>query len=321
MMPHVSVIVPTYQRASLLGETIGSLLSQTLTDLEIIVADDGSMDETPDIIAGFRDPRVRYLGSEHLGMPRIWNRALSWVRGRYVMTCHDHDRYDRTLLAELSALLDQNPTAAYGHCGIIGLDANGSREVGRYILDCPELMCGMSFLTSVLLPGLDSKVSAMTMFRRTAIDGRGLDPAFGESADVELWMRLACRGDVAYTSSPLIAVTKRDQSSVMYHRGARLAAQVLAAKRKYLRMIQNPARRKRIEAGWRRAIDKLAFSEWLKVAESRLPEEEDFLLEFVRREGSAPTARVVRVLRWLPHPISLEMLRLARRLSRRLSRR
>lgn len=314
-MPQVSIIIPTYQRARLLGDTLIALLAQTLTDWEIIVADDGSTDDTPETVAHFRDNRVRYLRCGHLGMPQIWNQALPLAQGEYLMTCHDHDVYNRTLLAELGGLLDRYPTAVYAHCGIIGVDASGA-EVRRYMLDCPELMCGMDFLVNVLLPGLDSKVTALTMFRRAAIDGLGLDPSFGEAADVEFWMRLACLGDVAYTPKLLIGVRERDQASQLYYRGARMADRVLAAKRRYLPTIKDPAQRRLVEAGWHRAMPRLAFAEWLRISGAGLPEEEDFLLQFIRREGGTLTARLLWILSRLPSSFSRGILRAGKRLTK-----
>jgi glycosyltransferase involved in cell wall biosynthesis len=57
----VSVVIPAYNRAGLVGETIKSLLAQTLADFEAIVVDDGSTDDTREIMAGFKDPRIRYI--------------------------------------------------------------------------------------------------------------------------------------------------------------------------------------------------------------------------------------------------------------------
>ncbi len=60
-MPRVSVILPTFNRASWLPMSVPSVLQQSHTDLELIVVDDGSTDNTPDIMGQFNDPRLSYI--------------------------------------------------------------------------------------------------------------------------------------------------------------------------------------------------------------------------------------------------------------------
>ena len=62
--PLVSVIIPTFNRAELLPRAIQSVLDQTLPDLELIVVDDGSTDDTLQVLQGFSDPRIRYIRHE-----------------------------------------------------------------------------------------------------------------------------------------------------------------------------------------------------------------------------------------------------------------
>ena len=62
--PTVSVIIPTYNRAHLVGRAIRSVLNQTFQDFEIIVVDDGSTDNTEEVVKGFNDPRIRYIRHE-----------------------------------------------------------------------------------------------------------------------------------------------------------------------------------------------------------------------------------------------------------------
>ncbi len=317
MTPYVSVIVPTYQRARLLAETVEALLGQTETEMEIIVADDGSTDETPSVVASFRDSRLRYLRSEHVGMPRIWNAAFGVARGEYVMTCHDHDIYESRLLQELAAALDRHPSAVYAHCGIIAVTSDGAAEVGRYVLDCQELTSGNVLLSDLLLPDLDCKVSALSMVRRAALQGRGMDERFEQVADVELWLRLTAKGDVAYVSRPLIRVRERDRSSELFHRSARLAERTLAAKKLYLPLVADPVRRRAIRQGWRRATDRVVLTEWWKASRHPNPGNEAFLMDFIRQEGTRMGQWLCWLLARLPRPMAAVSIRAMKRLYHR----
>lgn len=68
-MPKASVIIPVYNGGDYIGETIDSILSQSFHDFELIIVDDGSTDDTADVIHGFRDSRIRYFHQPNSGKP------------------------------------------------------------------------------------------------------------------------------------------------------------------------------------------------------------------------------------------------------------
>src|SRR6185436_15663072 len=76
MSPVFSVVIPTYNRSDLLRQAVESVLAQTLDDLEVVVSDNHSTDDTRDVIAGFDDPRVRYVvPPAHMVLPDSWEFA------------------------------------------------------------------------------------------------------------------------------------------------------------------------------------------------------------------------------------------------------
>lgn len=90
MTETVAVIVPTYNRAHLVGQTIDSLLQQTRLPDEIIVVDDGSTDETADVVAAFGH-QIRYIKKENSGKAAALNRAMMEIGADYVWTIDDDD--------------------------------------------------------------------------------------------------------------------------------------------------------------------------------------------------------------------------------------
>ena len=82
-MAKVSVIIPTYNRAQVVGEAIDSVLSQTYNDLELIVVDDGSQDETRSVVSSYNS-QVTYLHQEHQGVSAARNRGIELARGKYL---------------------------------------------------------------------------------------------------------------------------------------------------------------------------------------------------------------------------------------------
>lgn len=92
-MPKISVIIPAYNRADLLPRTIGSVLSQTFSDFELIIVDDGSTDNTKEVVEDFiaKDSRIRYYWQENSGgAAKPKNTALEYCTGKYIAYL-DHD--------------------------------------------------------------------------------------------------------------------------------------------------------------------------------------------------------------------------------------
>lgn len=83
--PEVSVVIPAYNSAHFLAETIGSVQAQTLTQWEVLVVDDGSTDNTARVMEALQgDPRVRYLPRPHLGVSAARNHGIEAARGEFV---------------------------------------------------------------------------------------------------------------------------------------------------------------------------------------------------------------------------------------------
>src|ERR1700694_558811 len=114
--PKVSVILTTFNRASVLGQTIEDILNQTFSDFELLIADDCSSDDTRDVCAGYakQDKRIRYQRNQvNRGMPDNLNLAIQASVGEYVANLHDGDKYDQTLLEKWKEALDRAPNAAF----------------------------------------------------------------------------------------------------------------------------------------------------------------------------------------------------------------
>ncbi|MHB8904501.1 MAG: glycosyltransferase [Melioribacteraceae bacterium] len=135
--PKVSIFMPTYNRSKYIGETIDSLLAQTFSNFELIIADDGSTDNTIEIINRFasRDKRVRLLKLNHAGEVNARNEAIKIVNinSKYLL---NHDSDDISLpnkLEQLVNFLDESPQVA-----IVGCEAEYFDDEGKH-LGKPEI--------------------------------------------------------------------------------------------------------------------------------------------------------------------------------------
>jgi glycosyltransferase involved in cell wall biosynthesis len=112
--PSVTVVVPSFNRADLIGECLDSLLGQTLPAIQILVVDDGSTDETPAVLARYGAP-IEVLRIPHGGKPHALNAALPHVRGEYLWIFDDDDVALPDALARLVAPLEAHPEHGFSY--------------------------------------------------------------------------------------------------------------------------------------------------------------------------------------------------------------
>lgn len=110
--PKVSVIIPSYNRAHFVGEAIQSILDQTFPDFEVIVVDDGSTDNTKDVVTSFKDPRVKYTFQENRGIAAARNTGIKATSGEYVAFLDSDDLWLPQHLELKVRLLDSRPEVA-----------------------------------------------------------------------------------------------------------------------------------------------------------------------------------------------------------------
>lgn len=107
--PFFSIVIPTYNRASLIGPTLDSVLVQEFTDFELLVVDDGSRDNTSQVVSGFRDPRLHYLPKENAERGAARNFGLARAKGGYVLFLDSDDWLHPNHLSTLHAAIRTAP--------------------------------------------------------------------------------------------------------------------------------------------------------------------------------------------------------------------
>jgi glycosyltransferase involved in cell wall biosynthesis len=181
----VSVVLPVRDGAAYLGAAVESVLFQTLRELELIVVDDGSTDETAAIVAGYADDRIRVLRQEPLGLVAALNRGLTASSGRYLARMDADDVSLPERLERQVAFLDQNPKVALVVPGVELIDAHG-RSTGTLVLPPSDAALRRRLL---LRNAFTHGAAAM---RRDALESAGgYTDDYGSNEDYDLWRRLA----------------------------------------------------------------------------------------------------------------------------------
>jgi len=186
--PQVSVIIPTYNRARFLDEAIQSVLNQRFQDFELIVVDDGSSDDTPELVAQISDSRIRYVRhEENRGISAALNTGIQASRGEYIARLDSDDIWLSKMLATQIQALNTHPKAGLAYAKTGAMDQDGTRIPGMW--GQPEFFPGETF-KSLLYGDFTSNVTIVV--RRECLDQVGLyDEAFQVNEDWELWLRVA----------------------------------------------------------------------------------------------------------------------------------
>ena len=206
-MPHVSVVVPAFNAASTIAETLASACAQTHGDMEILVVDDGSTDATPEIVAEFsrQDARVVALSQANGGVARARNLALHHAKGEFVAPLDADDLWHPTKIARQLARFAANPEADLVYCWSVDIDGEGMvieqrRDVRRYEGDVFAHMVQANFIDSSSIP----------LIRREAlraVGGWDENLRVRQAQGCEDWLvylRLAARGSFALEPAFLV---------------------------------------------------------------------------------------------------------------------
>lgn len=186
---YVSLIVPTYNRADLLLETVESVRRQTYSNFEIIVADDGSTDETAVRCAALNSS-LRYLRLEHSGTPEIpRNHAIEIARGELIAFLDDDDLWQPTYLERQIELFDHDRSVGFTYSNICFLNPDGSISTPR--MDAQHQRAELLF--DHLLSGSFIYPSTLIV-RRTLFQELGpIDADVSSQGDFAHLLRLAYR--------------------------------------------------------------------------------------------------------------------------------
>jgi len=111
-MPKVSVVIPTYNYGHFLGEAIQSVLDQTFADFELIIVDDGSTDNTKEVVSSFQDKRVKYIYQKNRGLAASRNTGIKASCGEYIAFLDSDDKWLPENLEVMVNRLDSRPDIA-----------------------------------------------------------------------------------------------------------------------------------------------------------------------------------------------------------------
>lgn len=211
-MPTISIIVPCYNYAWVLRETLDSVLGQTSTDWECLVVDDGSQDNTREVVQEYvdRDPRIRYLHRLNGGLSAARNTGIQAARGAFIQFLDADDMLAPSKLSVQAAYLQANPEVdvVYGN---VRFFEHGNQQIlssTRNFIDLtqnwmtPLIGCGDA-VVQALVQRNQLVVNAPLLRAELVATVGKFDEALRSLEDWDYWLRCATQGAVfAYLPTP-----------------------------------------------------------------------------------------------------------------------
>ncbi len=196
--PAISVIMSVYNDGDCVGKAIESILSQSFSDFEFIIIDDGSTDFTPDILKDFseKDARIQVHTQDNTGLTKALNKGLSLAKGNYIARQDADDISYPQRFEKQVVVLENNQDVVVVGSGADDLYPDGfTARWGHYSED--ELQKVVFLKTP--FPHASAMMRADICKKLS-----GYDESFKTSQDMELWMRMAKEGKLAMIEEPLM---------------------------------------------------------------------------------------------------------------------
>lgn len=205
MKPKVTIIMPVFNEVQFIRSSIESVLSQTFTDYELIIIDDGSDDGSSEIIRTFHDARIKYLCNSHnIKLIATLNRGIDLAQGEYIARMDADDISLPGRLARQVEILDANP--AVGVCSTWAkfIDQKGA-ELGVLKTPVGKRLQKLFWRPSPI-------VHAACMARASIFKKNRYNLAFEDAEDYELWLRLYGTCRFMNIAEPFYLIRRHDLS-------------------------------------------------------------------------------------------------------------
>lgn len=197
-MPLVSVIIPTYNRSALVKEAVESVLAQTLGDLEVLVVDDGSTDNTRKTIEAIANKRVRYFYKENGGVSTARNLGLKNAAGEYVAFLDSDDLWEPDYLNTMISAIKKNEKygAAYTTLHQYYTDGREKKKYRAKHCVSGKITCNFFNVIFVFLPAL--------IVRNKFLEDCCFDESLTSSGDIDFILRLTLKAEFLYVDGDLV---------------------------------------------------------------------------------------------------------------------
>lgn len=204
-MPLISVVIPAYNAEKTILETLQSVCNQTFTDIEIIIINDGSKDNTVEVSQQIKDDRIRIISYPNGGLPTARNRGISQSQGEYISFIDADDLWSPDKLASQLAALEANPHAGAAYSWTMVMEADGSKTYSTL----PIYFQGNVY-PDLLVQNFIASGSNIMVRRQAILETGDFEPSLKSAEDWDYWLRLAKKWEFVLVPKPQIYYRKSE---------------------------------------------------------------------------------------------------------------
>jgi glycosyltransferase involved in cell wall biosynthesis len=255
-LPTVSAIIPTFNRGHVVGEAVESVLAQTFPDFELIIVDDGSLDNTAERIAAFKDSRIRYIRQSNAGVAAARNRGAVEAHGRMLSFLDSDDLWKPEKLAREVGFLNAHPEvhAVFSDLEERFLEGSTIPSFARQSPCLGKWIGDRSFPDGVIVPQREAylmllnevplKPTAFTI-RKDVFDqlGGGYEKEWEPSEDWEFFLRFSKKYMFGYLDHPLAILRPSSDSLHLARMAGAPSINLLLAEKRRIPLEDREARR------------------------------------------------------------------------------
>jgi len=202
--PLVSVIIPTYNSEKFIPCSVASAINQTYPNIEILIIDDGSTDNTKKVVQQLSNPTVRYIKQTNGGPSAARNNGMRQSNGQYIAFLDVDDAWEPSKVAEQVTFFENGNNLSIVATGYTRCDAD-LRPIESISLDTS--LKGKGIISFRLLLEKNRMPTPSIMIKKEILDQSGVfdeNIDFGE--DWDLWVRIAQHGEIGYIQTPLCKI-------------------------------------------------------------------------------------------------------------------
>ena len=204
-MPRVSVIIISYNMAKLISRAIQSVLDQTFNDFEILVVDDGSTDDTREVVGCFGN-RIRYFYQENAGASAARNRGILAAQGEFIAFLDSDDYWVSSKLEVQVEIFDKNPRVGLVHAKAMVVNEHGEQ---RGVM--PTKDPGRTF-SEIIEIGAFFPVCSVMVRKECFIMAGIFNASVPTVEDIDMWIRVARHFDIYEIKSRYLSYYYREDS-------------------------------------------------------------------------------------------------------------